>query len=225
MNHRILLSALLLAPIATACGDDEPMDTPDAGMSQDTGTPDMGTPDTGTDAGMNEAPPPPTLGTMIDRVGRPGITTALVAVLQEEGPRGQARDAYNAAAPAEWSGYASEIAGNLAVYDSLDTVCGNQVLSGPAAEAGRYATLGGALADDRLFVRTGAGSCGQYLAVELDATGVAANMDCGGRAPSYDVIDVTYSALAIGAVEGVSDGVDADDATHSDTVFPFLAEP
>lgn len=221
---KYLKLAVLSVSLVVACGDDETPTTPDAGMMAmpDMGTtPDMGTPDMGT-----MPPPPPALGsTQIDRVGRAGVTTALVSVLQPSEPRGQARDAYNGADPAQWSTFMDDIGGNLAVYDSLDTNCGNQVLAGANAEAGRYNGLAGALADDRLYVRTTATSCGQYLAVELDATGVAANMDCGGRTPGYDTIDVTYSALAIGAVSGVGDGVAADDATHSSDTFPFLAAP
>ena len=60
-----------------------------------------------------------------------------------------------------------------------------------------------------------------YFGVEL---GIA--NECGGRAPLYDVIDVTFSALALGDVTGVGDGVDADDnPDHSNTGFPFLASP
>jgi hypothetical protein len=48
-----------------------------------------------------------------------------------------------------------------------------------------------------------------------------ANTDCGGRAPSYDVIDATYTGLAGAAA---TDGV-ASDGKPSDTAFPFLADP
>jgi hypothetical protein len=102
----------------------------------------------------------------------------------------------------------------------LDTVCGNQLLAGPNAVAGRYDALAGVLADDRLFVNTSVGTCAEYLAVER---GVAA--DCGGRTLFYDVIDTTYSALAIGMASGVVDGVDTDEEAHSGDVFPFLAAP
>ena len=71
----------------------------------------------------------------------------------------------------------------------------------PAAHAALRCGLArpGFAADDQLYVETSKGTCNQYLAVELDTVilstgGVASS--CGGRAPSYDVIDVSYSALA-----------------------------
>ncbi len=172
----------------------------------------------------NMRPERPELGTQIDRQGRAAITTALVSVLVNDIDKGTDRDAYNAAGPADWQAYTQNIEANLAVYDALDTVCGNQLLA-DANPDDRYSILAGALADDRLYVNTDSGRCGQYMSVELDATGVLANDDCGGRTPSYDVVDVTYSALAIGAVAGVTDGVPADDGSTSSSVFPFLSAP
>ena len=63
--------------------------------------------------------------------------------------------------------------------------------------------------------------------MEADATGVAPNDDCGGRAPLYDVIDTSYSVLAAGALSGVGDGVPVPtgDKAPSATDFPFFAEP
>lgn len=226
--NRINVTILALALGAAACGGDDDA-TNNANTNNNTTNNNTGNNNTGNNnTGNNNAgqiPARPTLGTQIDRSGRPGITTALVSPLADDTAKGADRDAYNAAGPGEWASYADGIAASLAVYDSLDTVCGNQVLAGADAEAGRYGTLAGALADDRLYVDTSKSSCGQYLAVELNATGVIPNDDCGGRTPNYDVIDTTYSALAIGAPTGVGDGVDADDGTHSDTAFPFLAAP
>ena len=113
---------------------------------------------------------------------------------------------------------------NLAILDSLDTVCGNQLLAGATPVAGRYGTLSGALADDRQYLKTDATTCSQYLAVELNATAVKANTDCGGRKLDYDVIDTSYSAFAIGAISGVGDGVAADLDTKG-TTFPYLTAP
>jgi hypothetical protein len=84
------------------------------------------------------------------------------------------------------------------------------------------------LADDRLYLNTkvgdsGALTCGQYLAVEANATGIVPNQDCGGRTLAYDVIDTTYSALAAGVLSGVTDGVASDGKPT--TTFPFLAAP
>ena len=127
--------------------------------------------------------------------------------------------------------------------------CGNQALyngnlsGGGTAAATSYDTLATVLADDELYVDTRNGTCslpsnGGYLAVEFTFAqnpGTAA-LTCGGRAPSYDVMAVTYTAAAIG-IGGfkVSDGSFAavvggltNVAPHgdtSDTTFPFLGPP
>lgn len=171
-------------------------------------------------------PPPaaPALGSrQIDRNGRAAVATALIAPLQAAGPRGVQRDAYNAAAPATWPTFRDEMRGNLAVYDGLDQVCGNQVLANTAvADPTRYNTLAGALADDRLYVNGSRGTCTQYLGVELAATGVLPNTDCGGRTLLHDTIDVTLTAVAGAAV---NDGVASDNVLQSQTVFPYLLTP
>jgi|GEM_PF-464226 len=170
-------------------------------------------------------PAPPALGALIDRAGRPGVTTALIG--EFTGTDGDPSDnAYQLDEPADWSAnWAAEIAANLAIYDALDASCGNQLLYGAPTSSTSYDGLAGALADDRLYLNSASSTCGQYLAVEADATGVVPNADCGGRAPSYDVIDTTYSVLAAGALAGVGDGVAADDAVVDETAFPFLAAP
>ena len=175
-------------------------------------------------------PPPPTLGsTLIDRMGRAGINTALTdPFFSDANAHGAVQDSYNGASvPDQWpSLFAARIAANAAILDGLDRVCGNQLLSGPAPVAGRYATLSGVLADDRVWVNTASGACTTYLAVEANATGIIPNHDCGGRTPLYDTIDVSYSVLAAGALAGVTDGIDRDaDPPASLTAFPFLAEP
>jgi hypothetical protein len=117
------------------------------------------------------------------------------------------------------------MASNLAIYDGLDRVCGNQLLAGDTAAAGRYAALAGVLADDRLYVNTAAGTCQIYLGVEGNAVGIT-NDDCGGRTPLEDTIDVSYSVLAAGTLSGVTDGVPSDaDGTASLDDFPFYAPP
>jgi hypothetical protein len=166
-------------------------------------------------------PPPPALKTkVLDRMGRAAVNTALDNALAKSAEKGVARDMYNRADRDQWPNFTAIIAGNLAVYDALDTNCGNQLLAGPNAAAGRYDGLAAVLTDDRLFLNTAVGTCSQYFAVELGM-----NNDCGGRTLFYDVIDTTYSALAIGAVSGVVDGVNADEEAHSGDVFPFLAAP
>ncbi len=206
--------ALVLACIATAtligCGDD----------------------DNNNKVASN--PTAPAVGAdQIDRMGRAGVNTALTnpffreSVAAEETQHEAIQDEYNAADnPAQWATmFRTEIAGNLAILDSLDRNCGNQLLAGSAATAGRYNTLATVLADDELFVNTASGSCQQYLAVEGNAVGIT-NNDCGGRTPLHDTIDTTYSVLAIGALTGVGDGIPVDgDDTPSLTSFPFLGVP
>jgi hypothetical protein len=168
-------------------------------------------------AAPEELGPPPLGARIYDRVGRAAINTALIGLVAPKGARNEMQDRYNAAPEGGWSEFQAEIAANLAIYDALDGACGNQLLAGSSAAPGRYDMLAGALADDRLYVNTDAGECAQYFAVELGITG-----DCGGRAPWYDVIDVTYSALAIGAASGVPDGVDSDPAPLP-SEFPYFA--
>ena len=173
-------------------------------------------------------PAPPGLGAQIDRMGRAGVNTAVTDPFNlNSTSKGANQDGYNAAAvPAQWgSQYASRFAGNLAILDSLDTVCGNQLLAGPAPVAGRYNTLSSVLADDQIYINSSSGTCNVYLAVEANAIGIT-NNDCGGRTPLVDTIDRTYSVLATGMLAGVTDGVPSDaDGTHSSTGFPFLLPP
>jgi hypothetical protein len=169
---------------------------------------------------------PPALGPQIDRMGRAGVNTALVAPFDLNATRkAAAQDGYNAASsPQQWGArFASTIAGNLAILDSLDTVCGNQLVAGPAPVPGRYSTLASVLADDQIYVNANSGTCDVYLAVEANAVGIR-NSDCGGRTPLVDTIDRTYSVLAAGILSGVGDGIPRDaDPQASNSVFPFLA--
>ncbi len=179
---------------------------------------------TGCDSDNSRAP---ALGTQIDRMGRAAVNTALNATFSpDEAAEDAAEDAYNVASADMFSIFTSEIQANLGIYDSLDTVCGNQFAAASNLSADRYAALAGVLADDQLYVNSAASTCTTYLAVEGNATGIVPNADCGGRTPLYDTIDVTYSVLAIGALSGVGDGIAADDNPgHSATVFPWLATP
>jgi Domain of unknown function (DUF4331) len=178
-------------------------------------------------------PAKPTIGsTQVDRMGRAAVNTALTnpfGVTPPTQTTNQTKDAYNAVTnPADWSQFKTQIAQNLAILDGLDMVCGNQFAAGASATAGRYNTLAGVLADDRLFVNTGTGTCSTYLAVEAAfVTGGALGAgDCGGRTPTEDVVDETYSLLAIGAPSGVTDGVNQDaDNPPNTTAFPFLGTP
>jgi hypothetical protein len=178
--------------------------------------------------GSSDTPPPPALGTQIDRIGRAGVNTALVDPFNlNSAAKGANQDTYNAASnPSQWTAaFQGRIATNLAIFDGVDTVCGNQLLAGPAPTSGRYDTLASVLADDQLYVNTSSGTCTTYLGVEANAVGIA-NNDCGGRTPLYDTIDRTYSVLAIGALGGVTDGVDHDaNGAASTSTFPFLLPP
>ena len=117
--------------------------------------------------------------------------------------------------PAQWaSQYAARFAGNLAILDGLDTVCGNQLLAGPAPVAGRYNTLATVLADDRSTSTPAPAPATSTWRSRRNAVGIT-NNDCGGRTPLVDTIDRTYSVLAAGALAGVTDGVDRDaDGEH-----------
>jgi hypothetical protein len=212
------VSVLAIGLMIGACYGDDDATVPDSGSGSG-GNADAGV--------VPEDPSPPTLGQMIDRIGRAAISTALIAPIEADtNAKGARKSAYNAAGPTGWGEYTGDIKGSLAVYDSLDAVCGNQLLVATASmAAGAYDTLGGALTDDKLYVNSAGSTCTQYLAVEANATNVVPNTDCGGRTPNYDVIDTTYSVLAIGALSGVGDGVGADNVTHSDTAFPWLAAP
>jgi hypothetical protein len=256
MNTTIKLLAILSLALA-ACGDNK--DHPDAPPPGD---------GPGIDAQCSNCPAAPTLGTQIDRMGRPAISTALDHSFDPSATTANAaKNAYNADADvATWpQTYASEFAQNLAIFDVLDgglngnglceqaeshstapgdcpgpaqsgagIGCGNQVGINPNGTTNMqaYGTLAGLLADDRLYLDTSRGKCELFLAVELGVVTGEGNIACGGRAPEYDVIDVVYSATAMG-VKGFSadgkftpqfgDGVDP----HTDYLadFPYLGEP
>lgn len=183
----------------------------------------------------------PKLGGQIDRMGRPAINTALNKTFTADATRDPAEDTYNATDNAKSvADFKTEFAANLAIYDSLvdegsdGNACGDNPLTNRSATgtnttlatgAGRYALLAAVLADDQLYINSGAGgTCNQYLAAELVVMGVSSlSTDCGGRTPTMDVIKTTYSAVAAGAATGVDDGVVADTVTQSNSEYPFLA--
>jgi hypothetical protein len=141
----------------------------------------------------------------IDRMGRPGINTALINLVPSTGTA--IKDAYNRAeGVANWTQFTGEMTNNLAALDTLDGRA-NAVL--PAA------TLAGVLVDDRLIIDVSKPACDEYLAVELGVAG-----KCGGRTLNRDVIDDTLGAV-VGP--GVSDNVNNDNNNLTD--FPFLADP
>jgi hypothetical protein len=229
-----LVCALGLAMVLGACSDDSGT-TPDQGMQKDMGGSDMGGSDMG-GSDMAVAKPrgpgnPPTPGTQIDRAGRVAITTALIKTFDaDETKKNAAKDAYNAASPANQPTFAADIKASLAILDALDGTCGNQLAADQTAT--RYAFLAGVLADDQLWVNAASGTCGgakggSYLGVEAEALGVltAGQGGCGGRTPQVDVIERTYSVLAAGVLDGVDDTIANDGKAHDKDTFPFLAAP
>lgn len=188
-------------------------------------------------SGVCENPAVPLLAesALLDRMGRPGINTALtnpfdfLQVNRQPELSDPTKDRYNRDAnPRGWvPAWRDAIAFHLAIFDALDNTCGNQALY-YSANANtplgftRYNVLAELLADDVIQVDTSKTACNQYLGAELAYAGAQIS-DCGGRRLDYDVIDVTYSALAAGTLSGVTDGI-ARTATATAT-FPFMAAP
>ena len=71
------------------------------------------------------------------------------------------------------------------------------------------------------MVKGDAPACTTYLGVEAAVLGVDID-DCGGRKPSYDVIETTYSAVAGVGLSGFDDGISAPAAATADNAFPYL---
>lgn len=214
-NTRFAL--LVLSAMAAGCGD--------SGSS--TTTPmDMGTTSPSPDLVVTGPPPAPALGMQIDRMGRAGVNTALTDPFDiiPNKPIDTVKDAYNSDSDrSKWAAnWATNIRTSLAILDGLDGVCGNQAAAD--ASATRYALLAGALADDALVVDTTQTTCKQYLGVELTAL-AHTPADCGGRTPTENTIDITYSLLAIGAPAGVSNGITKKAANAPGDTFPFFAAP
>lgn len=241
ININVLFAATGLALFA--CGDDKAK--PDAPIHHDAPNPDA-----------PAAPPAPPIGAQIDRMGRPAINTALNHTFDlSASATGSAKDAYNVdSAQGTWTTtYVAEFAKNLGIFDALDMGyqcaagvcmgsasfqgCGNQVLynGGVAGSASptSYTTLAGVLADDELYLDTSKGECKFFLAVEFGYVTTLGHSTCGGRAPSYDVVDYVYTAVSTGTSgftvdgnytpaigDGVSKHADVDDAN-----FPFLGAP
>jgi hypothetical protein len=232
-----------------SCGDDTT--TPAADSGPDSSMPETSvTADTGSDAsetGVGEdaatdaeagadaaeagptLPAPPTLGTQIDRMGRPAINTALNHTFDPDPTAtGVAKDAYNADSNlANWSTYAAQFKTNLAIYDGLDGVCGNQAAFGSLTNPD-YVTLSKVLAQDELWLDSSVATCSTYLAVELSTLAGTPDTDCGGRTLTENVIDFTYNALAgtytLPPAQEVTNGVTAP-ASLPTTTFPYLAAP
>ena len=168
---------------------------------------------------------PPSSGAPIDRMGRALTANALLGLMGEPDIAEHLREAYNRADRQAWPSFEPEMARNLALYDSLDGIPGNQWLADARDNsAARYRRLATVLADDRLWIDSRQTRCEHYLSVERSAFGPPL-ADCGGRTPLYNVNAVFRSLLIRGTPDVADDGVDHDDQTHSTVDFPFLAAP
>lgn len=154
----------------------------------------------------------------LDRMGRPLTENSLLATLGPQLRADELKERFNATTPASSGEFVPEIEKGLALYDSFDGRCGNQLLADrAAAPTARYRKLAQLLADDRLWVNAASSVCKQFFAVELaHAAGQRALAnDCGGRTINQDAIDVYRSLLVNGTMTGVDDGVDSDERKHS----------
>ena len=233
MRTLSICAAVAITALLVGCGDDDSgVTSSSSGTSGTSGTSGSsgtsGTSGTSGDAGPKD-PPPPTLGTQIDRMGRPAINTAgNNAFTVDATAKGTAKDAYNKEADeTKWAAFTDEVIKNLAIYDALDGVCGNQAFVGTGTDKAKYATLAGVLVDDRLWVNTASTTCANYLGVEANATKFLLNSDCGGRKPSYEVIKLTYGLLAAGVYDAtaVTDGTTQVDSKTKVAAFPYFAPP
>jgi hypothetical protein len=234
-SSRVLDRIAPIAALATlvACGSSSGNTPGDSGPDRTTVDASEDAPPNPTDTGMGDATPeggtpaPPALGTQIDRMGRPAINTALNHTFDSNpSTQGAAKDAYNANNnPATFSKYVAEIKSNLAIYDGLDTVCGNQIAYGALGNPD-YTTLATVLSADALWLNTASTTCAQYLGVELNALGMT-NTDCGGRTLTENTIDVTYNAVAgtfMATPPPVTNGIKSP-ASPPTATFPYLAAP
>lgn len=206
---------VLMAITLGACGSDNdssPGDTTGGGTTAGTtdgGTTDGGTTDGGTTDGGTTGGGQAEDGisrNTIDRMGRPGVSTALVAA-------GADKDAYNIAGdPAQWSAlFFENIRDRADIIDDFDGVRGNALL-------GSSTTLADLLVDDRLQIDTLQPTCGHYLALEIQLQ----DGGCGGRRLEIDVIDDTLQHL-VSQTEPVMDLAEHDSDTTD--AWPFLAAP
>jgi hypothetical protein len=163
----------------------------------------------------------------LDRMGRPLTGNALLGTLASAIVSDKLKEDYNHATPATAARFVQEMEKTLGLYDGFDGKCGNQLLAGKVASAGRYRQLATLLADDRLWVNSASKVCTHFFAVELaELTGQRALAnDCGGRSPTYSAANIYRSLLANGKPVGIDDGLTRDEHDHSSSAFPFLAAP
>jgi hypothetical protein len=167
----------------------------------------------------------------IDRMARPFVGNTLLgaAPFSSDAPSSDIRDRFDAATPDTSASFVPMIEKTLAMQDSLDGKCGNQLLASKDHDSPtRYNALARVFADDRLWVNSASHVCTQFFAVELAALADRKpyQMDCGGRSPVYDTPNQWRSLLITGNTDGVHwDGLSGDEHQPSATAFPFLAPP
>lgn len=228
------LGTLALGVMITACGDDDETTattttTSSSSVGGSTSSSGGSTSSSGGGgAGGGEIPAPPVLGAQIDRQGRAAINTAANRTFTDDPLQDAAQDAWNADAnPGNWqASYFENVRVSLAILDSLDGTCGaNSQLAfnlDPGNGLDEYKALATVLTNDWLTVNSAASTCASYLGVEAEAL-LSAAADCGGRRPTDDVVEVTYSAVAAGLISGVDDGVTARaTAVTAQMNFPYL---
>lgn len=212
---------------------------------------------TNQDMGTTPDPVKPAMATtQIERMGRPTINVAVTNPFDLDyttvgggATRDQTRDMHSKDGNVQgWKAKWSPIlAKTLALYDGVDTKCGNQLGAcgafggcpsvGYVAKTTDYDTLAGVLADDQLYVNTAKTDCSFYLGVEANVLAIPGTDGfCGGRIPMADVVDITYTAAVTG-VSGfpvppatafmVTDGnvLKDNEGTDSLSAFPFLSDP
>jgi hypothetical protein len=168
-------------------------------------------------------------GKQVDRMARPFVENTLLGVgpFSPDDASGLLRQRFNSMDPGDGARFVKDLEKGLAFQDSLDGVCGNQLLAEPNEGPTRYQALSGVFADDRLWVNSASSVCTQFFAVELASLSGQKTLssDCGGRTPTYDTSNVWRSLLIAGTVTGVTDGLPQDEHPPSANVFPFLAPP
>lgn len=201
MNAKISTALILSALLAVGCGSDSD-DDPDP-MTPDPMNPDPMNPGDGLSSGGNDSG---VVENQIDRMGRPGVSTALIRTDEDE-------DRYNANGdPSTWADeFREPMLERMRLIDGLDGIMGNLV-------TGSAEQLTDLLLDDRLQIDTSEPTCDIYLALEIpNLTG------CGGRTLERDVIDDTLRHL-VSQDTPVSDLADMNDASLPNE-WPFLAPP
>ena len=168
-------------------------------------------------------------GKQVDRMARPFVENTLlgIAPFSPDDASGLLRQSFNSMDPGDGARLVGDLQKGLAFQDSLDGVCGNQLLAEPNEGPSRYQALSKVFADDRLWVNSASSVCTQFFAVELASLAGQNSLssDCGGRTPTYDTSNIWRSLLIAGTLTGITDGLPQDEHPPSAQVFPFLAPP